>query len=148
MQRLYKIIPAIYTSQFAVYFAFIQLPQPATPPSFRRNLPQIATHILQKAFFKHTLNIPFCPEKQEHGKNESQVPMVRIPFAFIQLTQPATPSSFRQNLPQIVTYILQKAFFKHALELLPCYDERFVIFDKVINVICSKIEGDRWPNLF
>ena len=45
-------------------------------------------------------------------------------------------------------HILQKAFFKHALELLPCYDERFVIFDKVINVICSKIEGDRWPNLF
>ena len=28
MQRLYKIIPAICTSQFAVYFAFIQLPYP------------------------------------------------------------------------------------------------------------------------
>ena len=28
---------------------------PATPPSFRRNLPQIVTHILQKAFFKHAL---------------------------------------------------------------------------------------------
>ena len=24
-------------------------------------------------------SIPFCPEKQELGKNESQVPMVRIP---------------------------------------------------------------------
>ena len=36
-------------------------------------------------------------------------------FALIRLTQPAAPPSLRQNLPQIVTYILQKAFFKHAL---------------------------------
>ena len=29
----------------------------------------------------------------------------------------------------------------YKLELLPCYDERFIIFNKVINVICSKFKG-------
>ena len=37
------------------YFTRIQLPYPATAPSSGHNIPQIVTHILQKAFFRHTL---------------------------------------------------------------------------------------------
>ena len=54
---LLKAVPAICTPHFAVYFARIQLPQPATAPSSGQNLPQIVTHILQKAFFKHALGV-------------------------------------------------------------------------------------------
>ena len=52
-ERVWKSIPAICPPHFAVYFAWIQLPQPATAPSSGQNLPQIVTHILQKAFFKY-----------------------------------------------------------------------------------------------
>ena len=51
LERVWKIIPTICIPYFAVYFAFIQ----CYAPSFRRNLPQIVMHILQKAFFKHAL---------------------------------------------------------------------------------------------
>ena len=55
MQQLYKIIPAICTSQFAVYFAFIQLPQPGYAALIQAKSPTNVTYILQKTFFKHAL---------------------------------------------------------------------------------------------
>ena len=50
-----KIIPAICVPNFVVYFVRIRLSQLVTTPSSGQNLPQIVTHILQKAFFKHAL---------------------------------------------------------------------------------------------
>ena len=50
-----KIIPVICTSRFAVYFVRIRLSQLAKTPSSGQNFPQIVTHILQKAVFRHAL---------------------------------------------------------------------------------------------
>ena len=46
---------------------------------------------------------------------QSARPNLRYILHSFSCRSPATPPSFRRNLPQIVTYILQKAFFKHAL---------------------------------
>ena len=72
LERVWKIIPAICTPCFAWDFALIRLIQPAALPSFRQNLPQIVTYILQKAFFKHALGTYKSILKKRHSNKDIQ----------------------------------------------------------------------------
>ena len=91
----------------SIFYPQLGVSQHVAAPSFWPNLPQIVAHILQKAFFKHSLG---CIKK-----TFSQSAHLTLWYIFLNLAAIVRYGNLililiLVKVPQIVTYILQKAF--------------------------------------